>query len=414
MVVIMSIPIEIKKQLSSIIKNSRIYKYERTKKYKWKKTNPYTKENLCKNICHYYTLTKLEEEYIINDETYRLLLNKLGYLYDVKNEEHLKNINKAACFLDDILKAVEYIDDNLMVSIDNKLSKIDFHCDCIANMHIYLLKVLIKLYFLNFLDDYYIEQLKIYKDIYSGLFKRVYYYILGIIYINQRSHNKAYTAFLEAHKKIDSYQDSKGLINTQLMLIYMLKRDYLSMVNLSLEMENYFQNTNNFKRLLHVYFYLTNYFLIIKSHNMADIYYKKSIKIIHNDKSLKRYYFALEYNKGLNLFNNYMFNDALEHMKEALNHTTKPQRKLQIINYIILLMMKLKYSNSDIKSMIQLGKESYKYGVERDQYLLKYFTFKYDNNSYYRRYAIKKLIPLLRSHPTNIDILLLIYQDLYE
>src|SRR5690554_3735952 len=111
MVMLMSLPIEIKKQLAQIIKNNRVYKLEKTRAYSWTTNNPYNKDNLCKDICHYITLSRLEEDYIQNDKTYQLLLNRLGYSFNVSYEKHLENMNNLTKILSSMLKASEYLDD---------------------------------------------------------------------------------------------------------------------------------------------------------------------------------------------------------------------------------------------------------------------------------------------------------------
>ena len=77
-------------------------------------------------------------------------------------------------------------------------------------------------------------------------------------------------------------------------------------------------------------------------------------------------------------------------------------------------MTKLKINKKEIIKIIEKGKACFDDGFVRDQIVFKYFIYKYENNSYYRRYAIQKLIPLIKSSPKSIDLLLILYEDLYE
>lgn len=410
----MSLSIEIKKQLGTIIKNNRKYKYDKTRNLKWFKDNPYSKDNLCKDICHYHTLTKLEEDYILNDEAYYLLLNKLGFSFRVSYEVHINNMKKIRGYLNDLLKASEFLDDDLMNSVSKKISESNFQNDCIAHIHIYLLRILTKLHFFKPPNSFIVEQLEVHQELFSEIYKGVYQYVLGIIYLNQRQHDLAFNYLVEAQKIFEQNKISLGLVNTNFISIYMIKREYLKMVNLCLEMETFFINKKNHKRLLHVYYYLSDYFLIINSFDLAEKYYNKSLEIVSKNKSLERYYFAMEYNWGLYLFKKYEFHKALEHMKKALGYTSIKLRKLQIINVILFLMTKLKVNKEEIISIIEIGKECYDDGFDSDKIVLKYFIFKYEKNYYYRKYATNKLIPLLKKYPESIDLLLIVYQDLCE
>lgn len=410
----MNLPIEIKKQLSLIIKNNRLYKLDKTRNLKWTVNNPYNKDNLCKSICHYYTLTKLEENYINNDTTYKLLLNKLGYSFNVTYEKHVENMEKLTKILYSMLKASEYLEDDLMIAAHDSLTKLDFHHDAIAYIHLILLKTLYKLYFIEIIEDFYIEQLTVNKDIFSNIFSSVYKYIMGVIYIDRRNFNQAYNFFIAAKECFEKYQFSKGLTGIHIISYYMMDRDYFKMVNLCLEMESFYQKTQNFKRLLQVYIYLADYYLIIDSYLISDNYYKKSLEIIQNDKSLARYYSTMEYNRGLYLLKKYKFKEALTHMKKALDNFIISKRELQIINVILFIMTKLKVDKKEIISMVERGKACFNDGFATDQIVFKYFIYKYENNPYYRKYALQKLVPLIKSSPKSIDLLLILYEDLYE
>ena len=300
----MNLPIEIKKQLAQIIKYNRMYKLEKTRSNKWTVNNPYNKDNLCKDVCHYYTLIKLEDNYINNDITYQLLLNKLGYSFNVTYEKHLENMEKLTEILNTMLKASEYLDDDLMETAHDSLIKLDLHHDAIAYIHFFLLKTLYKLYFFAVIDDFYLEQLTINQAIFLNIYSSVYKYIMGTIYINKINYKQAYHCFIAAQEGFEKYQFSKGLTGIHIISVYMMKRDYFNMVNLCLEMESFYQNTQNPKRLLQVYIYLADYYLIINSYAISESYYKKSLEIIQNNKSLARYYTTMEYNHGLYLFKN--------------------------------------------------------------------------------------------------------------
>src|SRR5690554_1826885 len=136
----MNLPIEIKKQLAQIIKYNRMYKLEKTRSNKWTVNNPYNKDNLCKDVCHYYTLIKLED------------------------------MEKLTEILNTMLKASEYLDDDLMETAHDSLIKLDLDHDAIAYIHFFLLKTLYKLYFFAVIDDFYLEQLTINQAIFLNIY----------------------------------------------------------------------------------------------------------------------------------------------------------------------------------------------------------------------------------------------------
>ncbi len=406
------IPIEIKRQLGYIIHKTRLYYYEKDKGKN--ESNPYTKDNFSKDICHYHTLTKLETDYINDDEIYNLLLNKFGYSFTVLYEEHIENMQIINNCIYKVFQAVEYIDDNLYNNIKKKINNLNFANDCIAMLHVNLIELMYKFQLLQKFDEEEIIKLEYYSDLYEGLNKGLYNNIIGIYYLNKIEIDKAEKYFYEAKAIYEIFNLSKGIINTFIIAIYLLKNDYLNMINLCFEMEKYYIKSNNNKRLFHVYNYLSDYYLIINSRNQAMDYHKKRISILKNEPSLERFRFVTEYNMGIYLLENYEFDEAMKSLHSALKHCSIPQNKLKIVNVLLFLYTKNKKADNKTLHLIDDNEKHLDDAFEIDRVIFKYFKLKSEKNPYYRKYAIKKVVPLLKSIPSRIDYLLLLYQDLYD
>ncbi len=406
-------PVEIKKKLGYIIREYRLYKFEETKKNNGTNNNPYTKENFCDDICHYHTLTKIENDYVNNDDIYNKLLSKLGYKFDVTYEEHEKNIRQLNLLLEQIFIAIEYIDDSIVISVNNEL-KDNYYNDCISLVHVYLIESLYSLQFLQKIDDFEKYEIELYKGLFKGLYKGLYYHLLGIYHSNKIKLEEARDFLLKAKSIYDQHNISKGVINSHIIGLYMLERNYISLVNLSLEMISYYKKTNNHKRLFHVYNYLSMYYLDINSFNQANEYHKRIMELMSKESSLIRYRPAVCYNWGLYLTRNYFFEEALEYMNDALYHCKTPTIRILIVTVIIFLMNKLKKNEKEVVKLINTNKKYMKDAYEVEILVFKYFVYKYNKNYYHKKYALSKLVPYLKSDPSKIDFLLLLYQDLYE
>ncbi len=344
--------ITLKRQLGYIIKESRLNNYYQYKKDNPDSINPYTKENFSSEICHYHTLTKLESDFIHDDNIYHALLSKLGLSFDVSFEEHNENMEKLNQILYKILQSMEYIDEDLMVNQNEELSKMDLHDDCIAVIHGKLLSMISR--FQNFtINESNITELKIYAELYKDLYKALFKHCLGLYLQNTGNYPDAYHYFMDAKLIYQTFSISKGIINTHITTNYTLKKDHLNVINLCLEMEEYYILKNNIKRLFAVYTMLSESYLCIKSYKLAKEYHLKIMGILKREKSLKRYKELVNFNWGLYLIENYEFEEALVALEEAYKICGDTKYRLRLTNAILFVLTKLKRESILIDFYIQ-------------------------------------------------------------
>ncbi len=363
-------------------------------------------------VCHYHTLTKLEADYIHDDNIYHSLLTKLGLSFEVSLEEHNENMEKLNQILYKILHALEYIDDDLIVQQNEELLKMDLHNDCIAVIHSKLLTMMYR--FQNFtIDDKDITELKMYAELYQDLYKALFNQGLGMFIHNKYDSPDAYTYLMEAKEIYENLSISKGIINSHIIINYKSKKDYLNVINLCLEMEQYYISTNNIKRLFAVYAMLSGTYLCLKSHKRAKEYHLMILEILNQEKSLERYKNIVDFNWGLFLIENYEFEEALEPLIEAYKFSPMDKYKLRYANTILFLLTKLKKENSLIDFYIQDGQSCLEDAFESDKIIFQYFKYKKEKNPYYKKFAISKVMPVLKNNHKIVFVTLL-YEDIYE
>jgi len=407
---------EIKKQLGYIIREIRKQKYNEYKNVTLIENNPYTKENFCENnvICHYHTLTRLENDIVKDDVLYHVLLKKLDLYYQVSEEEHEANMAYLENQTRRILYAGEYIDDDLAKSIKTELDEVSYSKDVIAEFHLRLLKTFIKLQLIMKVTDEEIEVLTNFVDFFQGIYAGVANHCIGIYHLNKLDTTEAKHLFLKAQEIYDIYNISKGLISSYLIAVHVSDSNYYESVPLCNEMEDYYTETKNYKRLMHVYTYLSDYYFLINARNVAKEYFDKAIAIIDKDETLIRYKYVLLYNWGYHCFKNFQFEEALENFLASLALCSNNTNYLQILNFILIIKTKLKHPVEELEYYCSLGEQYVNHSNEANQNTYKYFRFKLSNSRYYRKFAIEKLIPQLKKDRTKMEVLLLLYEDLYK
>lgn len=407
---------EIKKQLGYIIREVRKHKYNEYKNVTLIENNPYTKENFCENniICHYHTLTRLENDIVKDDVLYHVLLKKLNLYYQVSEEEHETNMKHLESQIRRILYAGEYIDDDLARAIKKELDETSFSKDVIAEFHLQLLIIFIKFQLIMQVTDEEIETLNNFADFYQGIYKGVVLHCLGIYHLNKLDTVEAKNLFLQAQEIYTQYNISKGLISSYLIAAHVYSNNYYESVPLCNEMEIYYKETNNYKRLMHVYNYLSDYYFLINALPIAKSYFTKAMEIIDKDETLIRYKYVLLYNWGYRCFKNFEYEEALENFLESLALCNNRANYIQILNYILIIKTKLNHSLEELKYYCNLGEEYLHDANEVNQNIYKYFRFKLSNSRYYRKFAMEKLIPTLTGDRSRMEILLFLYQDLYK
>lgn len=407
---------EAKKQLGFIIKEYRKIKFKLFKTKYLIESNPYTKENFCENnnICHYHTLTKLENDMIKEDHIYQILLKKLGLYYKVSRSEHKNNMEFIHSLSKDLLKSIEYIDDTIANDIKKRLVEVKFEKDCIADMYNKLIEVIVDLQLLIKVKEDRIDLIEKFTYFYEGIYKGIALQTLGIYHLNKENLEEANNYFSEAKSVYTEYNISEGVINSFLITVNVLLNNYLKGIQLCNQMEEYYIMTKNYKRLMHVYNYLSDYYLLINANEMAERYFQKAIEIIDNNKGLERFKYYLYYNWGWRCFKDYRFEEAINYFNHSYEYSTNNVIKLQTIIWILIILTKLKATDEEIYKYYEEGERYFSYGTDFYKIIFKYFRYKLNNNKYYRRYALEKIIPLLKNSSSRNEILIFFYEDLYK
>jgi len=408
------LPIDIKKKLGQIIRTERLIRYENHKSQNATKENPYSKENFCKGVCHYHTLNKLEKDFINDSQVYYQLLDKLGYTYNVSYNEHRLLMDTLNTQLYRLLHAMEYIDDDLLRNIMQDLSGLNVQEDCIVYFHVKLMEIANNFQIFKSVNEYELKRIIELRDLYDGVYKGLYYHILGLYYMNNLNLTVAEEHLLQAKNIYHSYNISKGLINTNFISLYMLKKDYVNMVNLCVEMEDHYLETSNNNRLLHVYSSLAEHFLYINALEKAYYYHNKRKELLDREPLLSRFRFSIFYNWGMSLIYIFKYQEAYDYIYQAYQECPFEFMKLRIINPLLFLMTNLKIDEHLVKEVIEEGKRYYDKAIETDQTVFKYFEFRYSNNQYYRKYGLQKIVPLLLEDPERINFAIMLFEDLYD
>jgi len=407
---------DIKKQLGYIIRETRRIKLIECKNADLIENNPYTKENFCdnNNLCHYHTLTKLESDLIKEETIYHVLLKKLDLYYQVSPEEHKRQMEYIEKITINILNAGEFINDDLARIIKKEIDQIVYKENIISHYYIKLLKLFINLQLLTKVEDTEIEELVNFIDFYHGIHHGIAMQCLGIYYLNKLETEKAKKYFLEVKDIYENYNISKGLISSYLIAIHVYTNNYYESVPLCNEMEVFYNETQNYKRLMHVYNYLSDYYFLINAHDVAKDYFNKANEIINKDETLIRYKFALYYNWGFRCFKEFRLEEALENFLTSLSLCTNRINKIQIIDFILIVMTKLSYPQEELFKYYNEGEKYIEFSNEINRNIFKYFRFKFKKSKYYRKFAIEKVIPLLSEDRSKTEILLFFYEDLYK
>ncbi len=406
-----TLSVPIKKQLGKIIKILRKQKYEEFKRDNLIETNPYTKENFCEDnkICHYHTLTKLEEDYIRDDRIYHLFLNKLGISFQVKNEVHGENMMFLTSLCWKVLDKIEFCDDDIN-TFYQELSSVSFINDCISTYYLNLLKFSIKIYLNNKIE---LKELKINEALlpmYRGIFKGLAYHAVGLGFYLLEDYLNAEKYSKEAIESYKPYKVSIGLSYTTLIDTYIKNNNYYEAIQLCNVLEEYYIKTNNKKRLMSIYNYLVDYYLLINSLDYAKRYYDKAINLVNNDRS--KYICLLHYNWGRHEMSIYQYEEALNYFVRAYNICDDKEKKLMVINLILMCMSILK-KDTDINEYLIKGQECYHNANNLDRLIFDYFMAK-DKKANYEILAQKEIIPMLKKMSNYKPILLFFYEDLHK
>ncbi len=404
----------VKRQLGLIIKIIRTKKLEENKSKNLIEVNPYTKESFCDNneICHYHTLTNLETNYVRQDNLYHIFLGKLNLRFQVDENKHTKNMDCLSTILDKMINAIESLDHQLIDEVKEMINSLNFNDDCIALIHFELLTYAFYTLLENKKSDISREKIESYLPLYKDLYKALAYQSIGYGYLLKEQYEKAEEHCKKAIKEYQLHEVSIGVSHFPLIDIYVNHNHYYEAVKLCNELEEYYFNTNNKNRLLSIYIYLVDYYLLINSMDFAKKYYDEALLLSNDKAQYSDSIYRLHYIWGCHELTLYHEKEALQYFKLAYRYCKNEMYQLRNINRILICLTILNEELDKIKEMIQMGDEVYLYGNQIEKLIFNYFVLKIKNKEY-RQFAINNIIPILKVKKNLKFVLLFFYEDVY-
>jgi hypothetical protein len=413
------IPDEVKRILGKMIKEIRIQKSNEFKERHQDSIithNPYTKENFTvqNRICHVNTLKRLEDDLIKEDDIYHQLLYKLNLYYQIEPEDHIQIMAYLYHLLSQLLEAREYLMDEKVNEVKEALLKQDYHDDCIALYYRDLLLLNIRLYEYEEVSQSEIDKTEALVDIHEGLFRPFFFHTMGIFYARNHDQQKGLNYYLIAKKIYEANKISIGLINSNLIAIYIKHLNYVEAIKLCHEMEVYYINTNNYRHLIKIYSYFFDFYLLMNNEEQAKYYYHKAIELNEKYANLDRYMYFFYYNLALYYFSE-MDNERLFTLaKQAYQKCVMTAHKLKCAVLYLIALSKTNRTE-EIVEVLTESKTYIKANPNLDYLMLyKYFQFKFESPNYYRRYTHDRLMHYLEDKPHLKDYLVFIYEDFYK
>ena len=275
---------KIKIKLGKLIKLLRLKRLRELKNVELIENNPYTKENFCEHnqICHYHTLTKLEHSYIRDNNLYHYFLKKLDLQYQVKEEEHLHNINILTDLAWDVLDLLDCYTNEKRKNLEKKIQEMNFQNDCLANINLMLLKQAIQVFIYEQYDRKMLEELKVILPIFDDIFQPIGYQVVANYYYYLKNYQKAEEFYLRANIIYQNFNINKGIILFPLIDIFVNNNNIYQAIKICQELEPYYVLHNNKVRLLSIYTHFVNYYLIVNSIELAKKYYDEAMQLIND------------------------------------------------------------------------------------------------------------------------------------
>jgi hypothetical protein len=405
---------ETKRQLGLLIKGTRAIKYQFFKAEKNSGSNPYTKINLIDHngICHYNTYLKLENNIVKDDQIYYRLLDKLDLKYQVDDATHQNTMHQILSFALPIVQSIEFLDRNKINDIKEAIAGLPIEQDCIANAYYEMIVLRYELMDLNHTAPLRIQKIKCLYDLFEGLYHGVALNCIAIDYVNH-GHEKA-LHYLDLTRNVyATHHIDEGILIYHYLRYYYKTREYYHLIEICNRYEEYFQIKND-KRLMIIYFYLSQYYSNIHHLELAREYHNKGLALISRYfDDLGSYYFVFYYDYGYQLFKYMHFNESLSQLEKALYYCNIEIYRFELLVILMILHTYLHHDDEIIAQLIKDAEVYYEHGNEIEQYLFKYFKYKIESPNYYRRYSFEQLIPLLKQNVKHKDYLLFIYHDLY-
>ncbi|MDF2699155.1 MAG: hypothetical protein K0Q49_711 [Haloplasmataceae bacterium] len=403
---------DVKLKLGCLIREIRKYKYQEYVKDD-NNFNPYTKENICSDICHINTLSKLECEVVKKDSIYHSILAKLDLKYNVNDIEFIENSKLLENVISgNLLHAIEFKDNVALEAIKNKLDTFNFENDCFNKMNLWFINFFIVFKLYDVIEEKNINLLTGLLDYFIDIYKCLAKNLLGLYFFTKKNYDTAKTFLLEARESYIKLNINPGIINDDLIKAYEYNNNYLEAIQLCLEMEKYYFINNNYNCLINVYIFLDNYYLLINANEQALCYFNKTTDLVLKNPDLNHNVYLMNYNWALKHYKNNEIDQAIDYGYSAYKNCNVTVKKLETINLLLILYTKVK--NNKILKLIEEGKKYLDYANDYDQLLFRYFVYKFENKDYYRKFATEKVMPFLKKIRNKKEFLLFIYEDLYE
>lgn len=410
-----SINDQIKKKLAFIIREMRLLNYQKNKAAYLIEKNPFTKENFCEKnaICHYHTLTKLEREEIVKDDNvYHKFLDKLGLQFQVTYEQHKKLMELLNKYTERFLLAVEYVDFDQLKIVMDEIATNDFHNDCIALYYVKLLEIMYHLQVEQTVAEEQIRFIELFVNFFEGVYQGLVYHALGLYHHNLNRVVQPIEYYQKAIEIYKQYQISMGFINSILLSTYKSSRNYFNLIMLCQELEIYYIEHQNYRRLLHVYNYLMDFYILVNSMENAETYFNKALNMIDQYPDLNKYRVYLYHNWGMTFLKNYQFENAIKYFKLSYEYNENKNVVLQTLNLIIISLSKLKRTE-EVNQYLQLGESYYQYSSKIQQAIFDFYRYKYTNQTdKAKQIALDKIIPKIKYLKPWNEVIIFIYDEL--
>lgn len=404
-----SLSTPLKKRLGKLIKLLRQFYFDEARKENGNDQNPYTKLNFCKDICHYHTLTKLENEYVREDYVYHQLLDRLDLRFQVREEVHEANMVVVRKLAFQYLDSLEYFEDKYQEEIYIKL--LEVKNDCLASLHLEVLNFSYEVFYKFQINKNLISKFEKLLDVFDDIFRGIIYLTIGYSYYRQIELKTAEKYYLKAIEIFQTYKLSIGLIYFPLVNLYIEMKNYYDALQICNVLEEYYIKTSNRNRLLIVYLCLIDYYLFINSLEFARKY-TDELEVLLNPND-HYYMWILNCKWGNYELRNYREQQALVYYKKAYSICENKDRKLMIINRILICLSLLKAPIEELNDYLNEGYNYYLYASDLEKKFFTYFINKINNRPQYYKYVHESILPQIKDQIKYNVITLFFYRDMY-
>jgi len=404
-----SLSVPIKQRLGKLIKSLRQYYYDDARKENGQNDNPYTKINFCKDICHYHTLTKLENSCVREDYIYHQLLKRLGLRFQIREEVHEANMLVVRKLAFQYLDALEYYESKYYEEIENKL--IEVNNDCLASLHLEALIFSYDAFYKHQFDKKLIVKFEKIIDVFEEIYQGIIYLTIGFSFHRKMELTTAEKYYLKAIEIFQTFKLNIGLIYFPLGNLYIEMKNYYDALQICNILEEYYIKTSNRNRLLIIYLCLIDYYLFINSLELAQKYTEEVETLLKPEDNY--YMWILNCKWGEYELRHYRESQALDYFKKAHNVCQNRDRKLMIINRILMCLSLLKAPTEVLNKYLNEGYHYYLYANDLEKQIFTYFINKINNRPQYYKYVHEIIFPQIKNKIKYHVMTLFFYRDMY-